>query len=407
MKRAKGQAKQSRTESMQLITTTKQLKTTMNELAKADFVTVDSEFIRESTFWPQLCLIQLASLEVECLIDPLAEGLDLEPFFDLMQEEGVLKVFHSARQDLEIIYHRGHGTIPAPLFDTQIAAMVLGFGDSVAYDQLVHHICGVKIDKASRFTDWRLRPLSEKQLVYALGDVTHLRDVYLYLAQELQKTGRAAWLREEMEILLTPSTYENPPQEAWKRIKARLHSGQERAILAKLAAWREMRAARYDIPRRRILRDETLVEISQQKPLNIKDLMRLRSMPKGEELHDFAPDLLEAVAEGLATPQAEEFAQKSYRRLSDTQMGAVDILKLLLKIVAQKNGVAAKMLASSGDIEKIVLQGQKADVAAMQGWRYELYGKQALAMLDGHLAIGFNGGMIDLFKPHEQEGNIL
>jgi len=384
---------------MQLITTTKQLKTTIDQLATADFVTVDSEFIRESTFWPQLCLIQLASPEMACLIDPLHEGLDLEPFFALMRNSRVLKVFHAARQDLEIIYHQGQGTLPYPLFDTQIAAMVLGFGDSVAYDHLVSHICGATIDKSSRFTDWRLRPLSEKQRLYALADVTYLRDVYLHLAQELQKSGRADWLKEEMALLTSPATYENPPEEAWRRIKVRLRSGQERAILAKLAAWRERSAAQRNLPRRRILRDETLIEIAQQRPTNFEDLTRLRSLPKGEELTEFAPHLLEAVASGLSTPAEEIAPLKNYKRLSDVQMSAIDILKLLLKIVAQKNGVAAKMLASSEDIEKIVLYGREADVATMRGWRYELYGAQALAMLGGHLAIGFNKGMIDLFKP--------
>jgi len=386
---------------MPLITTTEQLKTTVERLAKADFITVDSEFIRESTFWPQLCLIQLASAQEECLIDPLAEGLDLEPFFALMRNENVLKVFHSARQDLEIIYHRGAGTIPTPLFDSQIAAMVLGFGDSVAYDQLVSHICGATIDKSSRFTDWSLRPLSEKQLSYALADVTYLRDIYLYLAEKLRQTGREAWLAQEMGILTSPKTYENPPEDAWMRIKVRRFGATEMAILRRLAAWRERLAQNRDIPRRRILRDESLVEIAEQKPTNLAMLSRLRSLPKDLEMRDFATDLLQAVEDGLATTSEEmPIPKKGGKRLSDAQMSAVDILKLLLKIVAQKNAVAAKMLASSDDLEKIVAYGRDAPVEAMQGWRYELYGKQALAILDGRLAIGFNEGIIDLFEPN-------
>jgi len=387
---------------MQLITTTQQLKIATTRLAQADFITVDSEFIRESTFWPQLCLIQIACPDEEWLIDPLAEGLDLEPFFALMRNEHVLKVFHSARQDLEIIYHRGNGTIPAPLFDSQIAAMVLGFGDSVAYDQLVQHICGATIDKSSRFTDWRLRPLSKKQLSYALADVTYLRDVYLHLAERLQKTGRAAWLREEMAILTAPATYENPPEEAWKRIKTRRLGATEMAILAKLAAWREDQAQQRDMPRRRILRDETLIEIAEQKPDNLKELMRLRSLPKEWDIDDFTTPLLKAVREGLATIPQEAPPPQSYKRLSDEQTNAVDILKLLLKIVAQKNSVAAKMLASTADLEQIVLVGRHARVAAMQGWRYDIYGEKALAVLEGRLAIGFSEGTIDLFQPNQR-----
>jgi len=390
---------------MQLITTTEQLKTTVDRLAMTDFITVDSEFIRESTFWPQLCLIQLASPNEEWLIDPLAEGLDLEPFFALMRNKNVLKVFHSARQDLEIIYHRGNGTIPTPLFDSQIAAMVLGFGESVAYDQLVKHICGTTIDKSSRFTDWRLRPLSKKQLHYALADVTYLREIYFHLAKKLQETGRAAWLAQEMDILTARATYENPPDEAWRRIKTRRLGFQEMAILRQLAAWREKMAQSRNLPRRRILRDETLVEIAEQKPTSLDDLMRLRSLAKGAEINDFCSDLLQAVAVGLATkPEDAPLPKNSGKRLSDEQMSAVDILKLLLKIVAQKNSVAPKMLASSEDLEKIVTEGRDAQIEAMHGWRYDLYGKQALAILDGRLAIGFNKGIIHLFEPN---GNFM
>jgi len=389
---------------MPLITTTEQLKTTVERFSKANFITVDSEFIRESTFFPQLCLIQIASPDEEWLIDPLAEGIDLEPFFALMRNEQVLKVFHSARQDLEIIYHRGQGTIPTPLFDSQIAAMVLGFGDSIAYDQLVNHICGASIDKSSRFTDWSLRPLSEKQHAYALADVTYLRDIYLHLAQELHKTGRGAWLSQEMNILTAPATYENPPEEAWKRIKTRRLGSQEMAILVKLAAWRETQARQRDMPRRHILRDETLVEIAEQKPLNARALTRLRSLPKNLEDNDFSADLIKAVQEGLATP-LEDIPQpkNTIKRLSDEQMSAVDILKLLLKITAQQNGVAAKMLASAEDLEQIVLFGRQAQVDAMQGWRYELYGARALAILEGQLAIRLKNKTIDIFEPNEKD----
>jgi len=389
---------------MPLITTTKQLKTTTDKLAKADFITVDSEFIRESTYFPQLCLIQLASPDEAFLVDPLAEGLDLEPFFALMRNEKVLKIFHSARQDIEIIYHLGQRTIPTPLFDSQIAAQVLGFGESVAYDQLVSHICGVTIDKSSRFTDWRLRPLSEKQRSYALADVTYLRDVYLYLANELQKTGRTDWLKEEMEALSAPQTYQNPPEEAWRRIKTRRLGPYEMAILRQLAAWRERQADSRNLPRRRILRDETLLEIAQQQPTSLEALARLRSLPKGAEMQEFSLDLIDAVKTGLASkPEDAPTPKNNNKRLTDAQMSGVDILKLLLKIMAQKHGVAAKMLASNEDLEKIVLHSKDAAVKAMQGWRYQLYGQHALSILEGELAIGFKQGMIDLFKPDYSE----
>jgi len=378
---------------MQLITTTDSLQKHIKLLEGADFVTVDSEFIRESTFWPQLCLIQLASRDVECLIDPLAPELDLSAFFELMMNKKVLKVFHSARQDIEIIYNLS-GFVPAPLFDTQIAAMVLGFGESVAYERLVQDITGNALDKSSRFTDWRARPLTPKQLAYALADVTHLRDIYHHFVEKLQENGRISWLREEMATLSAPETYDNPPEAAWQRIKNRLRKGQDIAVLQQVAAWRENEARMRDIPRQRILKDETLVEIATQQPLTKLALARLRSIPKGWEQSEMAHGLLDAVRKGRAATVGADLTVKNAVRPADDVASATEILKLLLKVTALKHGVAAKIISSGDDLEKIALYKEKANVPALHGWRYDVFGHQALAMLEGKLSLSFKKGNI-------------
>jgi len=378
---------------MPLITTTDSLQKYVKELERADFITVDSEFIRESTFWPQLCLIQLASWDIECLIDPLAPDLDLTDFFALMTNESVLKVFHSARQDIEIIYHLS-GIIPTPLFDSQIAAMVLGFGESVSYERLVQEITGNSLDKSSRFTDWSARPLTQKQLAYALADVTHLRDIYQYLAEKLQKEDRVNWVREEMATLTAIQTYDMPPDAAWKRIKNRLRKPEEIAILQQIAAWRENEARTKNLPRQRILKDETLVEIATQMPQTQDALARLRSIPKGWAHTCQAQGLIAAVHLGKNAPADLNLRPKEYRRPSDDVVNAIEILKLLLKVTAQENAVAAKMISTSEDLEKIALYGHEADVAALHGWRYDVFGKKALAMLEGRLSLSFQKGAI-------------
>ena len=265
-----------------LITDSATLANLCARLADAPFVCVDTEFMRENTYWPELCLIQMASPDTTALIDPLAPGLDLKPFFELMGNEAVLKVFHAARQDIEIIFKMG-GLIPHPVFDTQVAAMVCGFGDSVSYDQLVQKITGEHIDKSSRFTDWRYRPLSEKQLVYALADVTHLVDVYRHLAAELEREGRAHWLNEEMKVLTARETYDPHPEDAWRRLKMRVRKPVELAVLQSIAAWREREARERNVPRGRIIKDDGLYEIAQQQPKDVQALSRLRAIPKGWE----------------------------------------------------------------------------------------------------------------------------
>lgn len=378
---------------MNLITTTQGLEEAVAQLSKSDFVTVDTEFIRETTFWPELCLIQMASADTTALVDALAPGIDLAPFFALMADTGITKVFHAARQDIEIIFHLGN-LIPEPVFDTQIAAMVCGFGDAISYDQLVARITGVHLDKSSRFTDWRRRPLSEKQLDYALADVTHLRDVYLYLQSRLQQEGRTDWVGEEIRILTARETYDTHPDDAWKRLKIRLRKPVELAVLQKVAAWRERAARERNVPRGRVLKDDTIQEIAQQQPRDAEALSRLRTIPKGWERSSHAQGLVEAINEALNIPKENLPRLPKHHNAPEGTGAAADVLKLLLKIIAEDHGVAAKVIASSDDIEQIALKGDAANVPALQGWRRELFGEKALQMIDGKIGIKFENRKI-------------
>ncbi|KEQ04626.1 MULTISPECIES: ribonuclease D [Pseudorhizobium] len=371
-----------------MIETTAALEDACRALAQSDFITIDTEFLRETTFWPQLCLIQMASPTVEVLVDPLAKGLDLSPFFALMADPKVIKVFHAARQDIEIIHHLG-GLVPHPIFDTQVAAMVCGFGDSVSYDQLVQRISGAQIDKSSRFTDWSRRPLSDKQLEYAMADVTHLRDVYLSLKEQLEREGRASWLTEEMAILESPGTYDIHPDDAWLRLKSRLRKPQELAILKFVAAWREREARSRNVPRSRVLKDDAIYEIAQQQPKDTEALSRLRTVPKGWERSSSGTGVIEAVNAALALPKAEmPHAPKSSRSPEGTG-AAVELLKVLLKLISDREGVAAKVIANTDDLEKIAAEGEMAEVAALHGWRRELFGDTALQLISGGVALRF------------------
>ncbi|RVA37087.1 ribonuclease D, partial [Mesorhizobium sp. M7A.F.Ca.US.001.01.1.1] len=336
---------------MHVITTQKELETVLAAFEKSDFVTVDTEFIRETTFWPILCLIQMAAPGVTALIDPLAPDIDLKPFFRLMANEAVVKVFHAARQDIEIIVHLGD-LVPHPVFDTQVAAMVCGFGDSVSYDQLVQRITGARLDKSSRFTDWRHRPLSDKQLDYALADVTHLIEVYQHLSAELARENRAHWLNEEMEVLTSRETYDPHPEDAWKRLKMRLRKPQELAIVQGVAAWREREARERDVPRGRVLKDDAIYEVAQQAPRDAAALGKLRTTPKGWERSSTATALLGAVNTALALPKEEMPKLPKSFQPPEGSSAAAELLKVLLRIVAEKEGVASKVLASSDDIDR-------------------------------------------------------
>lgn len=382
---------------MHLITRQEELDTVIGELSRSDFVTVDTEFIRETTFWPELCLIQMAAPDVTALVDPLAPGLDLAPFFRLMADERILKVFHAARQDVEIIYHLGK-IIPTPMFDTQVAAAVCGFGDSVSYDQLVQKVTGARIDKTSRFTDWRHRPLSDKQLEYALADVTHLIDVYRHLKDELERENRAHWLNEEMSVLTSPETYDPDPEDAWKRLKMRVRKPQELAIMQAVATWREYEARERNVPRGRVLKDDAIFEIAQQAPRDAAALARLRTTPKGWERSSTAAGVLAAVNKALEIPKDQLPKLPKQVQQAEGTSAAAELLKVLLKIVAEQQGVAPKVLASSDDVEKIAASGENADVPAMHGWRREVFGERALALVRGDIALKFEKRKITVFE---------
>ncbi len=377
-----------------MIETTADLEAACIELAKSEFITIDTEFLRETTFWPELCLIQMASPTTEVLVDPLAKGLDLKPFFELMANSSVLKVFHAARQDIEIIYNRG-GLIPHPIFDTQVAAMVCGFGDSVSYDQLVSRTKGVQIDKSSRFTDWSRRPLSEKQLDYALADVTHLRDVYLYLKAELEREGRSSWLSEEMDVLEAKETYDIHPDDAWQRLKMRLRKPQELAVLKYVAAWREREARSRNVPRSRVIKDDAIYEIAQQQPKDGEALGRLRTIPKGWERSSAGAAVVEAVNTALALPKAEMPHAPRQNQAPEGAAAAAELLKVLLKLISEKHGVAPKVIANSDDLDKIAAEGENADVGALRGWRRELFGDPALQLIKGDVALRFVGKKVE------------
>ncbi|WP_208976331.1 ribonuclease D [Polycladidibacter stylochi] len=372
-----------------MITTTHELAATCERLSQFSFVTVDTEFLRETTFWPKLCVIQIASDEEAVIVDALAPELSLEPFFELMRNSAVVKVFHAARQDVEIIYHLG-GFVPAPIFDTQVAAMVCGFGDSVSYDQLVNKITGERIDKSSRFTDWSRRPLTEKQLEYALADVTHLREVYQYLTRELEGKQRTHWVDGEMDTLRSEETYRSEPEKAWQRLKLRIRKPMEFAILKELAAWRESEAQSRDVPRSRVIKDDAIFEISIQQPTSSKALGHLRSVPRGFERSKQADEILAAVARAHAIAKEDLPEVPKGKPMPEGSGAAVDLLKVLLKLKSEQSGVAAKLIATVDDLEKIASH-EEADVNALKGWRRELFGEDALNLKKGRVGLAFNG----------------
>ena len=357
-------------------------------LSKAPFITVDTEFLRESTFWAQLCLIQMAGPDEAAIIDPLAEGLDLAPFYRLMANAKVTKVFHAARQDIEIFVKQA-GAVPKPLFDTQIAATVCGYGDQVSYDQLVQRVTGHQLDKTSRFTDWSRRPLTAKQITYAIADVTHLREVYLSLSAQLAEQGRATWVDEEMAVLTDMATYRTHPEDAWKRLKLRVKKPRQLAILQALAAWRETEAQQRDVPRQRVLKDEAIYEIAQQQPRDSEALGRLRTIPRGFERSAVARAILAAVESAFEIAEEDLPRVPRPKPAPEHASAAAELLKVLLKKVAEEHGVAARIIASSDDLERIAAE-DSADVPALKGWRHSLFGEQALALKRGDLALSMS-----------------
>jgi len=376
---------------MELITTTKDLAEACDRLAHHPYITVDTEFLRETTYYPLLCVAQMASADEAVVVDAIAEGIDLKPFYGLMANERVLKVFHAARQDIEIVWHEA-GLIPHPVFDTQVAAMVLGYGDSISYDQLVQRITGDTLDKSHRFTDWSKRPLSPAQVKYAISDVTHLRDVFQALDADLHKRGRAEWVGEEMEVLTSPDTYRVEPELAWQRLKTRARKPKELAVLMEVAAWREREAQTRDVPRGRVLKDDVVGELATQAPTTIERLAGLRSLPRGFERSKWGQEILAAVARGLArdTKSLPAFARP---RGGGNTAATVELLKVLLRMTSEHHAVAAKVIATIDELEQIA-NDDEAEVPALHGWRRELFGDKALALKHGKLALAVEHGKV-------------
>ena len=370
---------------MDLIVSTDVLADFCERAAKFDFVTVDTEFLRETTYWPKLCLIQVATDDEAVLIDPLAPDFDLSPFYDLLANPDVTKVFHAARQDVEI-FVKATGQVPANIFDTQVAASVCGFGDSVSYDNLVRSITSVELDKSSRFTDWSARPLSEKQRLYAIADVTHLRDIYRELRKQVAATRRSDWVEDEMGVLRSIDTYVVQPDQAWVRLKMKINRPRDLAALKKLAAWREQRAQDTDQPRSRVLKDDVLFELAMQRPLTPDAFERLRMVPRGFGRSSAAGDIMALLKQVEDIPKSE-LPSMPERYRGPSPKGAVgDLVRVLLKAVAEQNGVAARIIATSDEIDTLVLDDE-ADVPALKGWRRKLFGEKALAIKHGRIGL--------------------
>jgi ribonuclease D len=374
------------------ITTTAELAVFCDKLKGQPFVAVDTEFMRETTYWPKLCLIQAAAPNAHAVIDPLSEELDLGPFCEILRDQSILKVFHAARQDVEIFNNLK--AMPAPLFDTQIAAMAAGFGEQIAYDALVRQMLKIELDKSSRFTDWARRPLSDNQLTYALADVTHLADLFPKLRDRLEKEGRLGWVQDEMTAVTDPAHYDVDPENAWRRLRPRKHTAKYLAVYRSVAAWRERNAQMRDQPRGRILKDEAIDEIATQMPTDSDGLDLLRSVPKGFSGSRFGPDLLMAVREALKDPEAYAPVIERARQGQSPAAGAVvELLKVLLKARAEEAGVAYKLIATMADLEQIA-NDDEATTPALKGWRREAFGEDALKLKRGELALVLDGARV-------------
>lgn len=377
---------------MHVISTTADLSKAVEEASHSDFVTFDTEFMRETTYWPKLCLVQFAGDKGGHLVDPLAAGIDLAPLFDLLDREDVTKVFHAARQDIEIFYHLS-GRTPRALFDTQVAGMVCGLGESISYENLIRETTGHAVDKSSRFTDWSRRPLSEKQLDYALADVTHLREAYVVLAKRITDSGRASWIEAEMAFLTDPAIYQTEADEAWRRLKIRTGSRKMLAALKGLAAWREREAQARDVPRQRILKDDALLDIAGHAPRTIADLDGLRSVPKGYAQSRNGQAVIDAVSAGLALAPDQIPQLERVERLPDTDSGLVDALKLLLKLKADDAGVAPRLIANASELDRLAALAEP-DVPSMHGWRREVFGNAAMELKAGKIVLKIQDGKL-------------
>ncbi len=373
---------------MDVIETTDQLQKFCDEMAHHSFITIDLEFLREHTYYAKLCLIQVGSKSRCVIIDPLAEGIDLTSFFDLMTNPSVIKVFHSGRQDIEIIYNMSH-RIPTPLFDTQIAGMVTGFGESVSYENLVAHILHLKLDKSNRLSDWSKRPLNSSQLEYALADVTHLIPVYEHLRSKLNSLGREEWIREELANLSNPNTYETNPQEAWKRIKHRSHNARFLTILRELAAWREARSQRKNTPRQSFIKDDALLAICAMCPQTKEELFQIRNLRKDIAQGRLGDEIIEVLHHIKDIPEQNYVCPPKLQSLQEKNHSLHELLKLLLKITSQEQQIVSRLLATDDDIKEFSNFNDNNN-PILSGWRYEIFGRQALELRSGKLSICFN-----------------
>ncbi len=386
------------------ITDTEALADFCRRIAGTDFITVDTEFMRTKTYWPQLCLVQVAAPDDAATIDALADGIDLAPLFDIMVAPGIIKVFHAARQDIEIFHHLS-GAIPTPMFDTQVAAMVCGFGESVGYETLATRLANAKIDKSLRFTDWSQRPLTDRQLHYALSDVTHLRVAYEKLATQLETSGRTPWLDEEMAILTNPATYLTDPVEAWRRLKTRSSNPRFLAVLKEVAAWRETEAQTRDVTRNRVMRDDTLLDIAAHRPRSRDELLRTRGIDRNSRSPEKAENILAAVTRGMDIPDDQCPRAAKPEPLPKGLGATLDLLKVLLKMKCEAEGVAQKLVASSADLSLIAMDDE-AQVPALAGWRRELFGDDALALKHGGRALAIDGKTLRML-PVETGGSAI
>ncbi|SFP56560.1 ribonuclease D [Tranquillimonas alkanivorans] len=381
------------------ITTTKELAEFCERARTRPYVTVDTEFLRERTYYSKLCLVQLAisgdGAGDAVLVDPLASGLSLDPLYDLFRDESVVKVFHAARQDLEIFYVEG-GVFPKPLFDTQVAAMVCGFGEQVGYETLVRKVAKASLDKTSRFTDWSRRPLTEAQKAYAIADVTHLRVIYEWLSAELEKTGRTEWVEEELSVLLDPATYVVDPEQAWQRVKTRTNSGKFMAVVKELAKFREVYAQSRNIPRSRVYKDDALLELASTKPQSMEELGRSRLLLREARRGDIAEGILQAVKTGLETPPAQFPEVDRSRDKLQVNPALADLLRVLLKAKSEATGVAQKLIATSADLDAIAA-GER-QVQALRGWRNKVFGEDAVRLCRGEIGLIANGAQVKVFE---------
>ncbi len=380
---------------MRTITTTEELAAFCAEAATHPYVTVDTEFLRERTYFSKLCLVQLAMPGLDdstaCLIDPLSKGLSLEPLYALFRNTSVVKVFHAARQDLEIFYVDAK-VFPTPLFDTQVAAMVCGFGEQVGYETLVRRVAKKPLDKTSRFTDWSRRPLTEAQKSYALADVTHLREIYEYLAEKLQETGRSAWVDEELTTLTSADTYVIDPAEAWRRVKTRTNSPKFLAVVRALAAFREQYAQERNVPRNRVFKDDALVELASNKPKSVEELNRSRLLLREARRGDIADGILKAVLDGMSCPPDQLPKPDRSRDKLQVNPALADLLRVLLKAKTESAGVAAKLIAPTSDLD--ALAAGLRDLDALKGWRHEVFGEDALRLCNGRIALAADEGSV-------------